>query len=309
MSRQEPDGRSFTITIKLANKVGIITDNLRLPVREALEKAKEIGADGVQMYAVGGELEPSQMSPAKRRELSGVLAGLGLEVSALCGDLGGHGFQDPAANRAKIEKSKRIIDLAKDLGADIVTTHIGIVPDDESGRMYAVMQEACEELGAYAKSVDGYFAIETGPETAVRLKRFLDSLSGDGVSVNYDPANLVMVTGDDPVRGVHLLKEYIVHTHVKDGVRLAPLDPREVYGMFGYNQGSSHNDIAELVESGAFFREVPLGEGSVGFDAYFRALAEIGYDGYLTVEREVRRDPVHDLSEAVRFINQYRFPP
>jgi hypothetical protein len=31
---------------------------------------------------------------------------------------------------------------------------------------------------------------------------------------------MVMVTGDDPVHGVHLLKDYIVHTHAKDGIRL-----------------------------------------------------------------------------------------
>jgi L-ribulose-5-phosphate 3-epimerase len=282
---------------------------LRLPVREALKKAKELGADGVQMYAVSGELDPEEMSPAKRRELKAFIDGLGLEVSALCGDLGGHGFQDPAANRKKIEKSKRIIDLAKDLGTDIVTTHIGIVPEDEAGRTYAVMQEACGELASYAKVMDGYFAIETGPETSVRLKKFLDSLPGDGVSVNFDPANLVMVTGDDPVQGVLVLKEYIVHTHVKDGIRLRPADPRDVYGMHGYSPGGSHGEIAEMVESGACFREVPTGEGAVDFDAYFRALHDIGYEGYLTVEREVRTDPVRDISEAIRFINKYRHPP
>lgn len=297
------------MTIRMANKVGVITDNFRLPLREALRKAKEMGADGVQMYAVSGELDPAQMSPAKRRELAGFIAGLGLEVSALCGDLGGHGFQDRVANPGKVEKSKRIIDLAKELGADIVTTHIGIVPEDESDPVYEAMQAACGELAAYAKSVDGFFAIETGPEPSARLKKFLDSLPGDGVSVNFDPANLVMVTGDDPVQGVHLLKEYIVHTHVKDGVRLRPADPRDVYGMHGYNQGSSHGEIAEMVERGEFFREVPPGEGAVDFDAYFGALQAIGYDGYLTVEREVRADPVRDIAEAVRFINRYRFPP
>ncbi|MFC7364399.1 MULTISPECIES: sugar phosphate isomerase/epimerase family protein [Bhargavaea] len=293
----------------MTNKVGIITDNLRLPVREALKKAKEMGADGVQMYAVSGELDPAEMSPTKRRELKAFIDDLGLEVSALCGDLGGHGFQDPEANPAKIEKSKRIIDLAKDLGTDIVTTHIGIVPEDESGRIYAAMQEACRGLASFAKGMDGYFAIETGPETSIRLKKFLDSLPGDGVSVNFDPANLVMVTGDDPVQGVHVLKEYIVHTHVKDGVRLRAADPRDVYGMHGYCPGGSHEEIAEMVERGDFFREVPPGEGAVDFDAYFRALQDIGYDGYLTVEREVRADPVRDISEAIRFINQYRHPP
>ncbi|KZE36345.1 xylose isomerase [Bhargavaea cecembensis] len=295
--------------MRLNNKIGIITDNLRLPVREALVKAKELGADGVQMYAVSGELDPAEMSPGKRRELKAFIDDLGLEVSALCGDLGGHGFQDPEANPAKIEKSKRIIELAKDLGTDIVTTHIGIVPGDETGRMYAVMQEACGELASYAKGWDGYFAIETGPETCDRLKKFLDCLPGDGVSVNFDPANLVMVTGDDPVQGVHVLNEYIVHTHVKDGIRLRPADPRDVYGMHGYSRGGSHGEIAEMVERGDYFREVPPGEGSVDFNAYFRALQDIGYGGYLTVEREVRTDPVRDISEAVRFINKYRNPP
>lgn len=46
---------------------------------------------------------------------------------------------------------------------------------------------------------------------------------------------MVMVTGDDPVHGVHLLKDYIVHTHVKDGVRHQPVDPRDVYGAVGYS--------------------------------------------------------------------------
>ena len=69
--------------------------------------------------------------------------------------------------------------------------------------------------------MNAYFAIETGPETAAHLKSFLDTLSTNGVSVNFDPANMVMVTGDDPAEGAScLLKDYIVHTHVKDGIRL-----------------------------------------------------------------------------------------
>ena len=61
------------------------------------------------------------------------------------------------------------------------------------------MQEACAELARYADSVDAHFAIETGPEIADTLKIFLDSLNSKGVAVNLDPANFVMVTGDDPV--------------------------------------------------------------------------------------------------------------
>lgn len=291
---------------KLTNKIGVIVDSFGIGVQEGLKKAKEVGAEGVQIYAVKGEMDPANMTPAKRKELKSMLDGLGLEISALCGDLGGHGFQDKTVNAEKIEKSKRILDLAVELGTNVVTTHIGIVPEDQNSEVYNAMQTACEELCQYASSMNAYFAIETGPETAAHLKAFLDTLSGKGVSVNFDPANMVMVTGDDPVKGVHTLKDYIVHTHVKDGVRNAEhVDPRIVYGALGFD-GMDHEHVAQLVTSGQLFAEVPLGEGKVDFDAYFQALNDIGYKGYLTIEREVGDQPETDIRKAVQFIKKYR---
>lgn len=291
--------------VKLTNKIGVIVDSFGVGVREGLKKAKEVGAEGVQIYAVKGEMDPDNLSPAARKELKAYIEDLGLEISALVGDLGGHGFQDENENPKKIEKSKRILDLAVELGTNVVTTHIGIVPDDPNSRVYAVMQAACEELSQYANSMNAYFAIETGPETASRLKSFLDTLSGKGVSVNFDPANMVMVTGDDPVQGVHILKDYIVHTHVKDGIRHKEVDPRIVYGAVGF-EPMEHEKIAEMLRAGEFFQEVPLGEGQVDFDAYFQALVDIGYQGYLTIEREVGDNPEEDIRKAVQFIRSYR---
>ncbi|GGG08810.1 sugar phosphate isomerase/epimerase family protein [Paenibacillus abyssi] len=291
----------------LSNKIGVIVDSFGIGVMEGLKKAKEVGADGVQIYAVSGEMDPANLTPDKRRELRSYIEDLGLEISALCGDLGGHGFQDRRGNPEKVEKSKRILDLAVELGTNIVTTHIGIVPGDKNSEIYEAMHLACDELGRYAKSMDAYFAIETGPERAAHLKSFLDSLSTNGVSVNFDPANMVMVTGDDPVQGIITLKDYIVHTHVKDGRQIRPIDPRDVYGFLGYEgEGMSHEKIAEMASSGAAFLEVPLGEGQVDFDAYFAAIQEIGYTGYLTIEREVGAQPDVDIRKAVEFIKKYK---
>jgi L-ribulose-5-phosphate 3-epimerase len=291
--------------MKLTNKIGVIVDSFGVGVREGLKKAKEVGAEGVQLYAVSGEMDPANLSKEARRELVEYIDALGLEISAIVGDLGGHGFQDKTANAAKIEKSKRILDLAMELGTNIVTTHIGIVPDDSNGEVYDAMHKACDELSRYANGMNAYFAIETGPEPAAHLKSFLDTLSTKGVSVNYDPANFVMVTGDDPVKGVYTLKDYIVHTHVKDGVRFKEVDPREIYGALGY-EPMDHGKIAEMVTSSPVFREVPLGEGKVDFDAYFAALQDIGYTGYLTIEREVGDNPEADIRKAVDFIRAYR---
>lgn len=289
---------------KLTNKIGVIVDSFGVGLREGLKKAREVGAEGVQIYAVSGEMDPGQLLSADRKALKKEIAGLGLEISALVGDLGGHGFQDLKENPFKIAKSKAILDLALDLGCNIVTTHIGIVPEPDT-EIYRVMQEACDELNRYAKQAGAYFAIETGPETAQQLKVFLDSLSDDGVSVNFDPANMVMVTGDDPVQGVHTLKNYIVHTHVKDGIRYQKVDPREVYGALGF-EPMDHGKISKMVAAGEVFRETPLGEGKVDFNAYFNALVEIGYKGYLTIEREVGGQPEEDIRQAVSFINRYR---
>ncbi|MFC5407041.1 sugar phosphate isomerase/epimerase family protein [Cohnella soli] len=282
-------------------KVGIIVDSFRVGVREGLKKAAALGAEGVQIYAVEGEMDPAGLSPAARKEWKDFIASQGLQISALVGDLGGHGFQDRKANAAKVEKSKRILDLAVELGTNVVTTHIGIVPDDRNSEVYSAMHEACAELSNYATSMNAFFAIETGPETAAHLKSFLDGLGSKGVSVNFDPANMVMVTGDDPVQGVYTLRDYIVHTHAKDGVRLREVDPRLVYGALGFDP-LDHEVIAQQAESGDAFREVPLGQGSVNWDGYLKALRDIGYDGYLTIEREVGANPEVDIAEAVRFL-------
>lgn len=289
---------------KLTNKIGVIVDSFGVGVKEGLIKAKQVGADGVQIYAVKGEWSPENLSASARKEWKDYIASLGLEISALVGDLGGHGFQDRSQNKQKVEKSKRILDLALEMGTNVVTTHIGIVPHDKESIMYAAMHEACEELSDYAHRMGAYFAIETGPERAADLKSFLDGLSSKGVAVNYDPANFVMVTGDDPVQGVYTLKDYIVHTHAKDGVKLAHIDPRDVYGQFGYSV--DEEKIAELLAQGTAFREVPLGQGSVNWDAYLQALVDIGYKGYLTIEREVGENPEEDIRIAVQFLKDYR---
>ena len=272
--------------------IGVISESFRLPFDEALDAAVKLGANGIQMYAVPGDHTPEALSPAGRKELLMKLKDRGLVFSALCGDLG-RGFGHTELNPELIERSKRILDLAKDLETDIVTTHIGVVPEDPNHDRYKIMSDACFELSAYADSIGSHFAIETGPETSAVLKRFLDQLHSTGVAVNLDPANLVMVTGDDPVQAVYNLKDYIVHTHAKDGVMLQKGNPEWIYRVI-----QAPEDVAGI----QFFREVPLGTGSVDFPAYLKALQDIGYNGYLTIEREVGANPAADIATAADFL-------
>ncbi len=278
-------------------KIGVMSDSFRLPTRDGVRKAAQVGADGFQFYTVRGDAAPDAMDAAARREFRKFYEGLGLEISALCGDLGGHGFQQADENPSKIVRSKQIVDLAVDLGAPAVTTHIGVVPDDSAHPRYAVMRDACRELGDYAATRHVRFAIETGPETAEVLKQFLDAVGSPGIGANLDPANLVMVAGDDPVQAVVTLRDYLVHTHAKDGIQLQPCDPADVYGSFA-------GDKVPGLDMNKLFKEMPLGKGSVDWDAYLAALTQVGFNGYLTIEREVGDHPEHDIREAVAFLKK-----
>lgn len=270
--------------------IGVMLDSFRKPPKEALLLAAASGADGIQLYATHGELAPESMDAAARRDFRSRVADAGLKISAVCGDLG-CGFANAALNPELIRRSKLIMELAKELGTDIVTTHIGVVPADKKAERYAIMQDACGELARYADALGSHFAVETGPERSEVLKEFLDGLGSKGVAVNFDPANLVMVAGERPETAVKNLGEYIVHTHAKDGRQIFYRDPEVIFGLKpddGIKQPS--------------FEELPLGEGDVNFPQYLTALEATGYRGYLTVEREVGNDPCGDINKAVKYL-------
>jgi len=279
-------------------KIGVMVESFRAGLDGGLTAAAELGADGVQMYATRGETHPDAMDKTARADLRKKVADLGLEFSAICGDFGGHGFQIAEDNPKRIENSKKVMDLALELGCSVVTTHIGVLPADRSHPRYGVMKAACEELGRYGDRVGATFAIETGPEPAAVLRAFLDEIGlPKGMGVNFDPANLAMVIGEDIPAATAALAPYIVHTHAKDGVKLGEFEPEHLYGVFA-GEGPAGMKVGELI------REVPLGEGAVPFDAWIAALRAGGFDGYLTIEREVGDNPRADIAKAVAFLRE-----
>ena len=87
-----------------------------------------------------------------------------------------------------------------------------------------------------------------------------------------------------------------MHTHAKDGVMLNPnQNPSDVYHAFAIGGVDALNACEG-------FKEVPLGEGQVDWVNYLKALKEIGFDGFLTIERETGENPTADIKKAVEFL-------
>ena len=112
-------------------KIGVISDCFKLPLADSIQLAGEMGFDGIQIYATTGEFSPAVLTSARKAEIRTLLQENRLTISALCGDMGGYGFQIAGDNPERIEKTERIIDLAAEFGVPVVTTHIGVIPADK----------------------------------------------------------------------------------------------------------------------------------------------------------------------------------
>ena len=278
-------------------KIGVLLDSLRLELYQGLEWAAAHGAEGVQFYASRGSLTPWNSTPADRKNFSRACADLGLEIASLCGDLGGYGFERAEDNSRRIKQTREIVDFALELGTRIVSTHIGVVPEDRKDPIYINLKNALAELSRYAESRGAVLAIETGPEPADRLARFIEDCGGKGLGVNFDPANLVMVQGCGAAEAFRRLAPLAAQVHAKDGRQKKPCDPKAVYDAFAENDFST-------VDVNDCFEELPLGTGDVGFPGLIGAMELAGYSGYVTIEREAGNDRLKDVAEGILFLRK-----
>lgn len=280
-------------------KIGIIAESLRKPLLEAIDQAASMGADGVQLYAAHGEqgFNFVNCSDAEIQILKDRCAKNNIVISAVCGDISGLSFQVDYQWEARVKVAKKVLDTTAKLGVKVMTTHIGCVPESVQDPVYGNMVKSVRACAEYAHSLGCVFAIETGPELADVLKRFIEDVASEGLGVNLDPANLRGVSAECPVYAAKTLAPYIVHTHAKDAINVHTGSSAKFYGM--RNPDGSRRDISARA---AGFKEVPLGEGQVPWDEYLAALKEGGYDGFLTIERECGDDPAGDIKKAIDFL-------
>jgi len=155
-----------------------------------------------------------------------------------------------------------------DLGAPIITGHIGHIPEDPADPSWKLMAQSIGEVAAHGAEVGACMAIETGRESPGTLKAFVEALDSPGLRVNFDPANTRRF---GVVHSAEVLKDYIVHAHAKDG-----------------GKGSS-----------------TVGTGIVPWDEYIAFMKAIGYDGWHAIEDESGVDVVQSVQQGREFLEQY----
>ena len=146
------------------------------------------------------------------------------------------------------------------------------------------------------------FALEVHPtEIAydfVTTKKTLDAIGRRGAfGLNFDPSHMIPQFLD-PVAFIDEFGSRIYHVHIKDSRRA--LDGRR--SILG-----SHLEFGDERRGWDF---VSAGRGDVDFDAMFRALTRIGYQGPLSVEWEdAGMDREWGAPEALAFVRRTDFTP
>lgn len=257
-------------------KIGVIPDSFQVPFKEAVVLARDLGVQGLQPFVTRGEMAPENLTKEDRADILKYVKENGLVFSALCADFGMNFKAKKEENEADVQRTMRMMDLARDLDTRVITTHIGRVPDDENCEEYLNMVNTIERLGKYGDEIGVCFATETGPEPALPLRKVLEKANTHSAKVNLDPANLFMCAGENPVNSVRVLKDYIVHTHAKDG---------------------------QMQPDGSY-KEYRLGDGGVPFPEYIATLKYVGYDGFLTIEREAGATRFDDIRHGVELLRR-----
>lgn len=180
------------------------------------------------------------------------------------------GFIPRATRASREERTRKVIDLAAELGVAGFACHIGFVPEDKSDPDYVAVREMVRRICEYTARYRMTFALETGQEPAHLMKAFIEDVGCENLRINFDPANLILYGTGDPIEALGVLAPWVVSVHVKDGVWPSPGRP------------------------GSLGTEMPLGEGSVGIGRFVAKLKEIGYTGPLTIEREVSLEQAMD---------------
>lgn len=216
---------------------------------------------------------PKLQTPEHAAVIGSACRKTGMEITAMVGTWSGpnewnfrHGPQTlgivPAAFRAgRLAELVSCADLAKELGVTCVCTHMGFIPENPGDARYSDFIGSARWLAAEYQSRGIGLNFETGQETPVTLLRAIRDIGMENVGLNFDPANLLMYGKANPVDALDIVGKYVRGVHAKDGE----------YPADGYELG----------------REKPLGQGRVGFGAFIEKLKEIGYDGALTIEREI----------------------
>ena len=186
--------------------------------------------------------------------------------------------KDTIYRQKRIEHTKNCIVLAKELGANSVSTEPGGPPTGLSRKEELdIFEQGLNEVLPIAEEHKIKILIEPEPglliENSTQFLDFISRFSSDYIGLNFDVGHFYCV-GEDPAELITTLKGYINHIHLED------------------------------IAASRVHQHLVPGTGAIDFSRIFNALYEINYDGYITIELyPYLENPQKAAKNAMNFLN------
>ena len=265
-------------------------------VSEWIELAVKLDVDGLEWYAGFLEMANDSRWPEFRRQVENH----GKVIPMMCCSPD-FTHPDAAFRQREIARQKRWIDMAQALGASYCRVLSGQrrpgLSVDEGVKFAADCIEACLPYAAergITLNLENHYKDDFWeyPEFAQKTAVFcqlVNAVRHPAFGVNFDPSNTCLA-GEDPLELLRLISHRVVTMHASDRyLTEGTLEDlrREEAGVTGYASRLKHGEV---------------GQGLNDYDAIFRELKRVGFNGWISIEDGV--DGMDQLTRSVAFVRR-----
>src|SRR6266542_4374653 len=245
---------------------------LKFSFPETVRRLAKIGYAGVEIMADVPHAWPAYLLEEQKQGIKRALNENGLAISNINSFMM-HAIDDPRQKywhpswiepdrhyrQIRIDHTKRALTLAKELGAKCITTEPGgpVEPGQSWSAALKLFVEMIKPVAEHAEKEGVLLLVEPEPglliETADQFLEFMQHIQSPAVGMNFDIGHSYCVS-DDPATTIARVAKYIRHFHLED-----------------------------IAATRVHHHMVP-GEGAIDFAAALRAILDMGYDGWVTIE-------------------------
>jgi sugar phosphate isomerase/epimerase len=269
-----PDG--MKTALHSVSYAGVWPGQVCLGLEAIIEKARRFGFDGLMLMAKRPHASPLDLDAPRRKELRALLedAGLSLACLAAYNDFtAGAERPDVPLLEAQIVYIEQLARLAADLGGNLVRVftgyeHPALSHSQSWQRCVAGLKDAARRAAdsGVTLAVQNHHDIANHHDALLELLSEIDEPNCQAAFDAWAPA----LQGADLAEAVRKLGSRIVHTTVADYVRR----PRFRY----------ESSLVNFLPQPPAVSAVPMGQGIVNYPAFFKALSEVGYNGFAAYE-------------------------
>jgi len=282
-AQKTPSGNPADFKVKTClhsvSYLGVWRGQTQLTVDEFLEKAAELGYDGVMLVAKRPHISPHDYDKAERARLKARIESLGLTLVGLAGytDFTA-GIDKPGIPNAEIQAAwvGEMAELAQDLGTNMIRIFTGYErPGIPYDKQYAEVVAGLKMAGDMAARYGVTLAVQNHHDIALHhdaMYWLLKEVNHPNVRAGWDAWSPVLegLSPEELRASILKMKPYIINTIAADYVTL----PRYSYV----------HSLTNYREEKPVMRAVPMGEGIIDYRTWFETLKEIGYRGWIVYE-------------------------